>query len=593
MTRLIVALALLLPHVTAAAAAAPDGQWFDGAEVRVSDGVFRDAHGREVVLRGFNVSGTSKLAEHKGLPFASLEEARSSAVAMRKLTGANAVRFLVTWAWIEPQPRQIDHAYLDRVAEQVGAFTDQGIRVYVDFHQDLYSRYLFNPGSWYTGDGAPEWVVRAGGYPKEYCGICVHWGQNMKKNKAVLDATYDFWHNREVTTAAGPIRIRDEFVHAAGEALGHLKSAMSAEAFRLVLGANPLNEPYAGRYDDGQTSLAWERDLLWPFYQHFRQRMDDVGWADKAAFVEPLVFWNQNVGFFAEPGGFDLVPPLGDRFVFNSHFYDGKAQSGVLKPGKARDGEYSVDFSRIRDRAAAMGTTGIVSEFGHPVSGFTSDKNTSVLKGMYQALDSRVPGARWWSEAAASGPVLSGSQWHWDINYGRHKELMNNNPDKVLTDGDAMNDEHFSAVRLDGGPVLNVDGRVVDRMFPRAVAGKTIAFTYEDRAQDGKNVLSWNQIPASMPAVKALVGAGQFGVLVWRSNGVAAPTELHLPASFSSPTVVSDVPSTVAPEPGTPGVQRLLLSTQDTGLHFALVTNSAGPVEAARAELATWVRTVG
>ncbi|MEU4766032.1 cellulase family glycosylhydrolase [Actinosynnema sp. NPDC023794] len=608
MKRIAFLLALVLTTSTAPGVAAPDELWFDGSAVTVADGAFRDEHGREVVLRGFNASGTAKLAEHRGLPFASTADARSSAAAMRRMTGANAVRFLVTWAWVEPEPRRIDLAYLDRVGEQIGAFTDQGIRVYLDFHQDLYSRHLFNRDSWYTGDGAPEWVVRAGGYPKESCGICVHWGQNMKSNNAVTAATRDFWHNREIATSAGPIRIRDEFLHQAGEAMRRLKSTLPAEAFRLVLGVNPLNEPYAGRYDQGQDGVAWERDLLMPFYRQFRQRMDDAGWADKPAFVEPLVFWNQNVDFFAEPGGFPAVPTLGDRFVFNSHFYDGKAQSGLLKPGKAADGEYTADFNRIRDRAGALGTAGIVSEFGHPVAGFTSDKNPTVLKAMYQALDSRLPGARWWAGAAASGPVLSGSQWHWDVNYGRHHELMNDNPDKVRTEGDAMNDEHFSAVRVDdgGNHVLTVEGRVVDRLFPRAVAGRTAAFAYEDRARDGGAVLSWNRVPDTMPAVRALVGTGQFGVLVWRGNGVAAPTELHLPSSFppASTTVVSDLgaltglpahtgagPVSVAPEPGVPGVNRLLLSTEDTGLHFALVANgaSAGSVTAARAELAAWV----
>lgn len=608
MKRIAFLLALVLTTSAATGVAAPDVPWFDGSPVTVADGAFRDQHGREVVLRGFNVSGTAKLAEHRGLPFASTADARSSAAAMRRMTGANAVRFLLTWAWVEPEPRRIDHGYLDRVAEQIGAFTDQGIRVYLDFHQDLYSRHLFNRDSWYTGDGAPEWVVRAGGYPKESCGICVHWGQNMKSNNAVTDATHDFWHNREVATSAGPIRIRDEFLHQAGEAMRRLKSTLPAEAFRLVLGVDPLNEPYAGRYDQGQDGVAWERDLLVPFYRQFRQRMDDAGWADKPAFVEPLVFWNQNVEFFAEPGGFPAVPALGDRFVFNAHFYDGKAQSGLLKPGKAADGEYTADFNLIRDRARALGTAGIVSEFGHPVAGFTSDKNPTVLKAMYQALDSRLPGARWWSGAAGSGPVLSGSQWHWDVNYGRHRELMNDNPDKVRTEGDAMNDEHFSAVRVDdgGNHVLTVEGRVVDRLFPRAVAGRTAAFTYEDRARDGGAVLSWNRVPDTMPAVRALVGSGQFGVLVWRGNGVAAPTELHLPSSFppASTTVVSDLgsltgppahtsaePVSVAPEPGVPGVNRLLLSTKDTGTHFALVTNNppAGSVIAARAELAAWV----
>ncbi|MFD1048886.1 DUF6086 family protein, partial [Kibdelosporangium lantanae] len=229
------------------------------------------------------------------------------------------------------------------------AFTDQGIRVYLDFHQDLYSRYLFNKDSWYTGDGAPAWLVQAGNYPKESCGLCFHWGQNMKSNKAVIDATYDFWHNRQV----GDLRFQDAFLAQAAETMRYLRTSLSPDAFTMLLGVDPLNEPYAGHYDTGQTSLAWERDLLWPFYQRFRRAMDDSGWTTKAAFVEPLVFWNNNVSFFAEPGGLTEVPALGDRYVFNSHFYDGAAQSGILKPGKAVDGEYARDFAGIRDRAAA------------------------------------------------------------------------------------------------------------------------------------------------------------------------------------------------------------------------------------------------
>ncbi|SMD22831.1 cellulase family glycosylhydrolase [Kibdelosporangium aridum] len=599
---LLLASLLLLP-APLRVSAAREQFWFDNASVAVAGGAFRDEHRREVVFRGFNVSGEAKLAELRGLPFATVTDARSSAASMRRLTGANAVRFLVTWAWVEPEPRKIDHRYLTAVAEQIAAFTDQGIRVYVDFHQDLYSRYLFNRDSWYTGDGAPEWVVRAGNYPRESCGLCFHWGQNMKNNQAVTSAVYDFWHNREVTTPAGPIKIRDEFLYQASETMRFLKENLSPNAFRLILGVDPLNEPYAGRYDTGQNGPAWERDLLWPFYQQFRQRMDQAGWADKAAFVEPLVFWNQNVEFFAEPGGLTAVPALGSRFVFNSHFYDGKAQSGVLKPGKANDGEYTADFNRIRDRAKDLGTTGIVSEFGHPVAGFTSDKAPTVLKAMYQALDSRVKGANWWSGAAESGHALSASQWHWDIYYDRHRELMNDNPDKVQTEGDAMNGEHFSAVRLSNGSfVTTVDSRLIDRLFPRAVAGDTLAFGYEDRS-----VGTWNPVPATMPTIRQLVGTGQYAMFVWRSNGSEAPTELHLPASFGqqNTTVVSDLASTtglppytgtqpvaIAPEPGEPGVNRLMLSSSDTGrVHFALVTNGSGtpPTESARSELASWV----
>ncbi|HEX6346613.1 cellulase family glycosylhydrolase [Umezawaea sp.] len=570
--------ALLVPVPTAGAAQ-------DDTAVHVQAGAFRDDRGREVTLRGFSVSGTAKLAENRGLPFATTADARRSARAMKEMTGANSARFLVTWAWVEPEPGRIDHAYLDRVTEQVSAFTDEGILVYLDFHQDLYSRYLFNPDSWYTGDGAPAWVVRAGGYPRESCGLCVHWGQNMKSNRAVTDATYDFWHNREITTAAGPVRIRDAFLRQAGETLRHLRANLSASAFRLLLGVDPINEPYAGRYDAGQSSTDWERDLLWPFYQRFRAVMDAEGWAGKAAFVEPLVFWNQNVESFAEPGGFPAVQHLGDRYAFNSHFYDGRAQSGILKPGKAKDGEYSADFRRIADRATALGTTSIVSEFGHPVAGYTSDKTPTILKAIYQSLDSRLSGADWWARPADSGPALSGSQWHWDVNHGRHRELMNDNPNKVKTDGDAMNDEHFSAVRLDdaGTPLLTVDSRLVDRLYPLAVAGDTVAFTYEDLARDGSTTPVWNRVPATMPAVRALVGGGRYGVLVWRSTG-SAPTELHLPRTFTTTTVVTDADATTTGD-------RLLLTASD-GLRFALVANTPASPEqraAAAAELRDWV----
>jgi hypothetical protein len=578
MTRLMLVVALMLGLTSGVAGAAQT------TELRVSGGVFRDDQGREVVLRGFNVSGEAKLAENQGLPFANVADARLSASAMRRLTGANAVRFLVTWAWIEPRQGQIDHAYLAKVAEQITAFTDQGIRVYLDFHQDLYSRYLFNKDSWYTGDGAPAWLVQAGNYPKESCGLCFHWGQNMKSNKAVTDAVYDFWHNRQI----GSVRVQDAFLAQAGETMRYLRTTLSPDAFRMLLGVDPLNEPYAGRYDTGQNSLAWERDLLWPFYQRFRQAMDDSGWTAKAAFVEPLLFWNNNVSFFAEPGGLTQVPALGDRYVFNAHFYDGAAQSGILKPGKAVDGEYAKDFAKIRDRASALGSPAIVSEFGHPVGGNTSDKLPEILKAMYQSLDSRLSGADWWTHAAASGPVLSGSQWHWDIYDGRHHELMNDDPNKVKTAGDAMNDEQFSAVRLDdaGNAVLTVDSRTVDRVYPRAVAGTTVAFTYEDTATG-----TWNKIPAGMPAVRALVGAKQFGVLAWRSNSTDVPTEIHLPASFSPASVVVDADTSV----GTPTDGTLDLRATTSTLHFALITTGATTPEAraaAQAELVAWTRTL-
>ena len=110
-------------------------------------------------------------------------------------------------------------------------------------------------------------------------------------------------------------------------------------------------------------------------------------------------------------------------------------------------------------------------------------------------------------------------------------------------------------------------------------------------------------------------GTGQYAVLVWKSTGGTAPTQLNLPLSFpaAGTTVISDLgavnnppaytasgqtantPIAVAALPGTSGAQRLLVSdSQATGtVHCALVTNgSASPTAAqlatAQQELAKW-----
>ncbi|MFF3906221.1 cellulase family glycosylhydrolase [Streptomyces sp. NPDC001848] len=583
-----------------------DSLWFDAqasTTLTVQGGRFTDGLGREVVLRGYNVSGETKLEENSGLPFASVADARKSATALRTLGGGNTVRFLLSWAHAEPVRGQADTAYLTAVTDQMRAFLDAGIRVYPDFHQDLYSRHLFNQGSWYTGDGAPKWAVDAGNYPAESCGICLFWGQNITQNQAVTKASYDFWHN-----AYG---VQDAFLATAQKTMAYIRQHLTGDEFSGVVGFDPFNEPYAGSYDSGQTSRTWERDLLWPFYARFRARMDAAGWQDKPAFVEPNLFWNANISTQKQEGGLLDAGTTGPRYVFNTHFYDQKAISGVLMWGKAGDGQYATDFGAVRDRAGALDTAAIVSEFGHPLSGSVSDKAPTVLKAMYQALDSRVKGASWWSHPADSGPVLSGTQWQWDLYNGRHHELMNGNPDKVLTSGDAWNDEDLSAVGLDdsGTPVLRQDARLLDRLYPSATAGTTVAFTYEDRSRDGSTTLTWNPVPSSLPNVAQLVGSGQYGVLVWRSNGSAAPTELHLPASFpaASTTVVSDLgtaaglpaytrstPVAVADETGGTGSKRLLLTASDTdAVHYALVTNgttapSASLLSAARTELSAW-----
>ena len=238
------------------------------------NGLLDDA-GREVVLRGFNVTASTKLASTGHLPFRSTADAVASAQAMRDLTGASVVRLLVSWEGVQPTPTTIDEAYLAAITAQVQAFTDRGIRVFVDWHQDIYAAALFGPSSWYSGNGAPRWVIDAGRYPKEFCGICVSWGQNALNNQAVKLAFTDLWTNAPLTTPEGVFGVQDAYIAQLGATVRYLATHLPAASQELVLGVDPFNEPSPGTLDPA----TFEPKYLMGFYQRVRAAMDAAGWA--------------------------------------------------------------------------------------------------------------------------------------------------------------------------------------------------------------------------------------------------------------------------------------------------------------------------
>lgn len=130
---------------------------------------------------------------------------------------------------------QVDTTYLANATEQMRAFLDAGIRVYPDFHQDLYSRWLFNSGSWYTGDGAPAWAVALGNYSAESCGICFTWGQNITQNGAVKAGQYDFWHNN--------YGLQDYFLATAQKTMTYIKANLTSGSSPGSSASTPTTSP--------------------------------------------------------------------------------------------------------------------------------------------------------------------------------------------------------------------------------------------------------------------------------------------------------------------------------------------------------------
>jgi hypothetical protein len=133
-----------------------DGRWFV------------DQAGRRILLRGVNLGGDCKVpypdggtnypsdfADHRdvsfiGRPFP-LDEADEHFSRLNNW-GFNCLRLLTTWEAIEHRgPGEFDTDYLDYYAELCRAAGEYGFYVFVDFHQDVWSRMS-------GGDGAPCWL---------------------------------------------------------------------------------------------------------------------------------------------------------------------------------------------------------------------------------------------------------------------------------------------------------------------------------------------------------------------------------------------------------------------------------------------------
>ena len=134
---------------------------------------FVDTQGRHAILRGVNLGGDSKIplshagpvpprdfADHRSVSFIGrpfpLEEADEHLGRIRGW-GFNVLRLLTCWEAVEHAGHgQYDEAYLDYLAAVCAKAGEHGMAVFIDFHQDVWSRMS-------GGDGAPGWVFEAVG----------------------------------------------------------------------------------------------------------------------------------------------------------------------------------------------------------------------------------------------------------------------------------------------------------------------------------------------------------------------------------------------------------------------------------------------
>lgn len=239
-------------------------------------GHFVDAHGRVRLLRGVNLGGAAKLptgyshtdetdfstffdgaasVSFVGRPFP-LADAEEHFARLRRW-GLMFVRLIVTWEAIEHAgPGVYDREYLTYIRALVAKAAAFDVLVYVDPHQDVWSR-------WTGGDGAPLWTLECVGLePRHFAAtkaaLCLEttgkparafpkmiWPTNYFKLAAATMFTL-FWAGQRLAPSCrvNGIQVQEYLQSHYLNALTELARAL--RGLPNVVGFGSMNEPACG-----------------------------------------------------------------------------------------------------------------------------------------------------------------------------------------------------------------------------------------------------------------------------------------------------------------------------------------------------------
>jgi endoglycosylceramidase len=313
-----------------------------------------DAEGREVLLRGVNVNALAEYWASRDFPttfpFTGDDADQIAAI------GWNAVRLLLSWSRVEPEPGRYDEGYLDAAEDAVATLARRGIYAIVDLHQDAWGATLAaSPDeacpsgsvAAFGWDGAPGWATLDGGAPR--CAVA----GIRETSPAVVASWRAFWAD---APGPGGVGIRTRYARM----LGHLAARFARRA--SVAGYDLMNEPGAFSSTD-QQSLA---DLYSAALREIRAAEAAAGSPTHLVLFEPSALWSAT-GQGAPP---DFVR---DRdVVYAPHLYTGGFSGGPI----TREA-----FEIARNEARSFGGAPVLSgEWG-------SDPNRALPSGDSYFLD--------------------------------------------------------------------------------------------------------------------------------------------------------------------------------------------------------------
>lgn len=223
-----------------------DGEWF------------KDEEGRYLILRGVNLPAKNprKHLFHENVSFVDrpipLAESDEH-FARLKYSGFTFLRLIVTWEAIEHAgPGIYDEAYLNYIYELVTKAGKWDINIFIDFHQDVWSRFT-------GGDGAPGWTLEKVGFEMsefEETGAAVFhktdmflahllWSTNAYKLAAATMFTLFFGGNHFAPKKKiDGVPVQDFLQSHYIRALKVVATAL--KGLKNVVGYDVMNEPYPG-----------------------------------------------------------------------------------------------------------------------------------------------------------------------------------------------------------------------------------------------------------------------------------------------------------------------------------------------------------
>lgn len=341
----------------------------NGLQFTVRQGRITDQHGRLVVLRGVNLSGTWKRGpEHLGVH-------TEADIARLAEFGFTVVRMLTFWSAIMPERGVIDTLYLEKLEQRVRWCWKHGIFVVLDMHQDVYG-----PG--FGFNGAPLWTCEQAQYDK-LSEPAVPWFAAYLNDGVI--ACYDQFWNSEA--------LQEYYRQAWVAVLSQLRR------YPNLVGADLMNEPYWGSHD----LVRFESERLWPMVLRLIAALREVR-ADLLIFVEPAAIKNV-LGKSFLPGA------TLSNLVYAPHLYHPSMEVGGAFAGLA---DYfaqrlETDASEARNLNAAL----FLGEWG---SYGTQSDYVDFLKTMLALSNERLFGWTYWESGPAAtyglfGPQMKLKEW--------------------------------------------------------------------------------------------------------------------------------------------------------------------------------------